>query len=136
MHKVSNRPRRVAELIRRELATLIPRELDDPHAHQITITGAEVSRDFSSARIYFSLLSGAAEAKQTVKSLNRAAGFLRHALMERVSLRTVPALRVYFDESVERGARIDSLIDQAIAEERRDKDAPPADPRTDKQREK
>ena len=97
---------------------LIPRELDDPHAHQITLTGAKVSRDLSSARIYFSLLSGAAEAKQTAKSLNRAAGFLRHALMGRVSLRTVPALRFYFDESVERGARIDSLIDRAIAEDK------------------
>ncbi len=118
MQKESNRPRRVAELIRRELAMLIPRELDDPHAHQITITGAEVSRDMSSARIYYSLLSGAAEAKQTTKSLNRAAGFLRHVLMERVSLRSVPALRFYFDESVERGARIDSLIEQAIAEDK------------------
>ena len=118
MQKESNRPRRVAELIRRELAMLIPRELDDPHAHQITLTGAEVSRDLSSARIYFSLLSGAAEAKKTAKSLNRAAGFLRHVLMGRVSLRTVPALRFYFDESVERGARIDSLIDRAIAEDK------------------
>ena len=132
MQKESNRPRRVAELIKRELAMLIPRELDDPHAHEITITGAEVSRDMSSARIYFSLLSGSVEAKQATKSLNRAAGLLRHALMERVSLRTVPALRFYFDESVERGARIDSLIEQAIAEERRDRDVPDADQRTDK----
>jgi ribosome-binding factor A len=122
MKTVSNRPRRVAELIRRELAMLIPRELDDPHAHQITITGAEVSRDMSSARIYYSLLSGAAKAQQTTKSLNRAAGFLRHALMGRVSLRSVPVLRFYFDESVERGARIDSLIEQAISEDKTHKD--------------
>ena len=122
MKTVSNRPRRVAELIRRELAMLIPRELDDPHAHQITLTGAEVSRDMSCARIYFSLLSGVAEAKQVTKSLNRAAGFLRHALMGRVSLRTVPALRFYFDESVERGARIDTLIDQAISEDKQNQD--------------
>jgi len=118
MIKDSNRPRRVAELIRRELAVLIPRELDDPHAHQITLTGAEVSRDLSSARIYFSLLSGMSEAKQVVKSLNRAAGFLRHALMGRVTLRTVPALRFYFDESVERGAKIDALIEMAKSEDK------------------
>jgi ribosome-binding factor A len=122
MQKDSNRPQRVAELIKRELAMLIPRELDDPHAHEITITGAEVSRDMSSARIYFSLLSGSVEAKKVTKSLNRAAGFLRHLLMEQVSLRTVPALRFYFDESVERGARIDSLIDQALAEDKEHKD--------------
>jgi ribosome-binding factor A len=118
MVKDTNRPRRVAELIRRELAVLIPRELDDPHAHQITLMGAEVSRDLSSARIYFSLLSGMSEAKQVVKSLNRAAGFLRHALMGRVTLRTVPALRFYFDESVERGAKIDALIEMAKSEDK------------------
>ena len=118
MVKDTNRTRRVAELIRRELAVLIPRELDDPHAHQITLTGAEVSRDLSSARIYFSLLSGASEAKHVVKSLNRAAGFLRHALMGRVTLRTVPALRFYFDESIERGAKIDALIEMAISEDK------------------
>lgn len=122
MLKTSNRPRRVAELIRRELAMLIPRELDDPKAHQITLTGVEMSRDMSSARIYFSLLSGAVEAKKMTKSLNRAAGFLRHVLMGRVSLRSVPVLRFYFDESVERGARIDSLIDQAISEDKSHKE--------------
>ena len=122
MLKTSNRPRRVAELIRRELAMLIPRELDDPKAHQITLTGVEMSRDMSSARIYFSLLSGAVEAKKMTKSLNRAAGFLRHVLMGRVSLRSVPVLRFYFDESVERGARIDSLIERAITEDKSHKE--------------
>jgi ribosome-binding factor A len=119
MHKDSNRPRRVAELIRRELAMLIPRELDDPHAHDITLTGAEVSPDLASARVYFSLLAGAAEANQVAKSLNHAAGFLRHALRGRVALkRGVPQLRFVFDESLERGARIDRLIEQALAEDK------------------
>jgi ribosome-binding factor A len=53
-----------------------------------------------------------------VKSLNRAGGFLRHALMGRVTLRTVPALRFYFDESIERGSKIDALIEMAISEDK------------------
>jgi ribosome-binding factor A len=122
MTKDPNRPRRVAELIKRELAQIIPRELEDPRAHKITLTGAEISRDFSSARIYFSLLSGAAEAKEVAKALNHAAGFLRHTLMHRVALRTVPALRFYFDESLERGARVDSLLQQALDEDKTHRD--------------
>ena len=121
MHKETNRPRRVAELIHRELAMMIPRELDNPRASQITLTGCEVSRDFSTARIYFSMLSGKAEAPQMSKSLNNAAGFFRHLLMERVALRTVPALRFIFDESVERGAHIDSLINKALTEDKQHK---------------
>ena len=117
-HKESNRPRRVAELLKRELALLIPRELDHPLAHRITLTHAEAPRDMSSVKIYFTLLDGAAAVKEATKVLNHAAGFLRHALRERVVLRAIPELRFYYDESVVRGAHLTSLIDQAIAEDK------------------
>ncbi len=123
MQKDSNRPRRVAELIRRELATLIARELDDPIAHKVTLTGAEASPDLASVRVYFSLLTGSAEAGAAARALNRAAGELRHALRRRVSLkRGVPELRFIFDESLERGARVDALIERAIAEDTEGRD--------------
>lgn len=119
MVKDPNRPRRVAELIRRELAAILPRELDDPLAHKITLTGAEVSPDLSTARVYFSLLAGSSEAGRAAQALNRVAGALRHALRERVRLRRgVPALRFVFDESLERGAHVDSLIERALAEDK------------------
>jgi ribosome-binding factor A len=81
------------------------------------LTGATVTADLSSARVYFSLLSGSDAAKPAAAALNRAAGFLRHALTRRLTLRTVPELRFHFDESVERGARIATLIDRALAED-------------------
>lgn len=118
MHKDTNRPRRVAEMLKRELAMLVPRELDDPIAHKVTLTGAEVSPDLTSARIFFSLLTGSAEAVAAARVLNGAAGHLRHLLRPRVSLkRGVPALRFVFDESLERGAAVDALIARAIAED-------------------
>ncbi len=117
--KDSNRPRRVAELIKRELAAVIARELDDPQARKVTLTGAEVSRDLSSARIYFTLLEGSTAAKPAAAALNRAAGFLRHELKRRLVLRSVPELHFHYDKSVEEGARISSLIDRALAEDKR-----------------
>lgn len=118
MHKDSNRPRRVAELIKRELAVLIPRELNDPRMHPVTLTGAEVSPDFSSARIYFTLLGDSEEMHETTAALNHAAGFLRRVLKRRLVLRNVPELRFYYDESVEKGARISGLIDRALSEDK------------------
>lgn len=118
MHKPTNRPRRIAELIKRELATLIPRELDDPRTHFVTLTFAEMARDLSSVRVYFTLPGGTADAKAVATALNRAGGFLRHALAERIALRVVPAIRFYYDESVERGARISSLIERAVNEDK------------------
>ena len=114
--KENTRQRRVAELIKRELAQIIARELHNPRTQRVTLTDATVTADLSSAKIYFSLLGGSGAAKPAAAALNGAAGFLRHALMRRLTLRTVPELRFHYDESVERGARIATLIDRALAE--------------------
>lgn len=113
----SNRRRRVAELLKRELAVLVQQELDDPRVHGVTITAVEVSRDLSSAKIYFTTLAEAEGAAQTAAALNKAAGFLRRELMRRVVLRGVPQLRFRFDESVKKGAALTSLIERALAED-------------------
>ena len=120
MHKVTNRPQRVAELLKRELAVLIPQTVRDPHVGAVTLTHAEVARDLSAAKIYFTLMGDAAKAKETERALNHAAGFLRHELRERVVLRGIPHIRFYYDKSVERGSRLTSLIDKAIAADKKD----------------
>jgi ribosome-binding factor A len=114
VHKDSNRPQRVAELIKRELAVLIARELEGELAHRVTLTDADVSRDLKNARLYFTVLGGNERAGEAQRLLNHAAGFLRHELKSRLVLRTIPELRFQYDESVERGARIEQLLDQAL----------------------
>lgn len=123
MHKQSNRPLRVAELIKRELAVLIPQVLDDPRAHQITLTHVDVSPDLKSARVYFTLLAGAAGAEPLLEMFAHSAGHLRHELAGRVSLRVIPALRFYFDASIERGDRLTQLIERAVREDREGKES-------------
>jgi ribosome-binding factor A len=113
----SNRRRRVAELLKRELAVLIQQELDDPRFHGVTITAVEVSADLSSARIYFTTLAEDEEAAKSAAALNKAAGFLRRALMGRVVLRGVPQLKFRFDESVKKGMALAGLIERAVAED-------------------
>ncbi|MFL6712465.1 MAG: 30S ribosome-binding factor RbfA, partial [Sulfurifustis sp.] len=112
MKKAGNRPLRVAELVKRELAVLIPRVLDDPRTHRATVTYVDLSPDLRSARVYFTLLGGAAAAEPVVAAFNRAAGHLRRELAGRVALRVIPELRFYFDASIERGDRLSQLIDR------------------------
>lgn len=116
--KDSNRPRRVAELIKRELAVLISRTTDDPRMQQATITDVDVAPDLKSARVYFTLLAGTAGAEPVLAAFRGAAGHLRRELAARVRLRVIPELRFYFDESVERGDRLTRLIDEAVARDR------------------
>ena len=118
MHKTTNRPQRIAELLKRELAMLIPQTVRDPHVGLVTLTYADVAPDMSHAKIYFTLIGDAAKVKETERALNHAAGFLRHELRGRVILRSIPQLRFVYDESIERGSRLTNLIDRAIAEDK------------------
>jgi ribosome-binding factor A len=106
----SGRAQKLGDLIQRELSGLVQRELRDPRVGMITITGVDVSPDFSHAKVFFTTLSkeNLDDAKQ---GLRRAAGFLRSQLAKRIKLYTTPELRFEYDESVERGDRLSRLID-------------------------
>jgi ribosome-binding factor A len=112
LKRKSGRPQKLGDLIQRELSELVQRELRDPRVGMITITGVDVSPDFSHAKVFFTLLQkqGLEEALQ---GLRRASGFLRSQLARRIKLYTTPELRFEYDESVERGDRLSRLIDSA-----------------------
>jgi ribosome-binding factor A len=125
MPKEFSRTRRVGEQIQRELSMLIRRELQDPRAGWVTITGVRMSRDLAHARVFVSVLDEDRDPMRAVVALNHAAGFLRRLLGHALGLRIVPRLRFEHDVSIERGARLSSLIDQAVNEDR-NKGAPAA----------
>ncbi len=105
---------RIADQIQRELAELIRLELRDPRVRLVTLTGVELSRDQSHAKVYFTVLGGAAEAGACLEGLSRASGFLRTNLAHKLTTRKVPELAFAYDESVERGVRLSRLIDEAV----------------------
>jgi ribosome-binding factor A len=119
MPKDFPRARRVAEQIQRELADLIRFEVKDPRVGlMVTLTDVEVTQDMSHAKVFFTVMGDAAQIAEIQRALQHAAGFLRSQLSQRMKLRTMPLLHFHYDESVERGMRLDSLIDQAVAQDR------------------
>ena len=110
----SRKSARLTDQIQRELAELIRLELRDPRVRLVTLTAVELSKDQSHAKVYFTVLGSEAEANETLEGLQRAAGFLRSSLAHRLSTRTVPELHFAYDASIERGARITRLIDEAV----------------------
>lgn len=108
---MSNRPERVAHLMQREIAEILQRDLNDPRlSHLVSVTDVEVTRDLSFARVFVSILESDTTHAHTLAALNRAAGFVRHALSPRLGLREVPELRFVHDPSIERGARIEDIL--------------------------
>jgi ribosome-binding factor A len=111
---------RVADQLQKELAVLIQREVKDPRLGMVTVSGVDVSRDLGYADVHVTLLgeTDAERVKENLDVLKRAAGFLRSQVAQRVKLRHVPELRFHFDESVVRGQRLSSLIEEAVASDR------------------
>jgi ribosome-binding factor A len=106
---------RIADQIQRELSELVRLELRDPRVKLVTLTGVEISRDQSHAKVWFTVLGAPEDAEACGEGLARAAGFLRAGLAHRLSTRTVPELHFAYDDSIERGVRLSRLIDEAVA---------------------
>jgi ribosome-binding factor A len=107
----SNRPERVGQEIQVAIASLLTRgELKDPRIGYITLTGVKVSQDLKTARVYYSMMGTEEERKETQKGLDAAKGFIRREVTEAVNLRVSPEIFFTFDESLERGDRIERLL--------------------------
>lgn len=114
-NKSFSRKDRVSEQIRRELAELIRTELKDPRVGMISITDVEVTADYAHAKIFFSSLAGSENLTAVMTGLEKASGFLRRELGKRISIHTTPQLHFVFDRSLERGADLSKLIQEAVA---------------------
>jgi ribosome-binding factor A len=115
MPKTSNRLGRISDQLKQELALLIQNELRDPRLGMISVLDVKVSRDLAHADVFITVLG--AEAPIAVDALNNAGGFLRSLLAKNLNLRVTPRLKFIFDESVERGRKLSSLIDEAVAQD-------------------
>lgn len=108
------RQRRIAELIRHELATILLIELKEPIFREITITDTEVTPDLSIAKIFISVFD---ESKKdaALAAVNQATKNLRHLLAKNLNLRITPKLQFIYDTTIIEGQKLSALIDEAIA---------------------
>ncbi len=93
--------------------TDIFRSLKDPRitSCMLTIIRVDITNDLSYATVYVGAIEGIEKAKEAVKGLKNAAGYIRRELGSRVKMRKVPELRFVADNSSERSATIAKIID-------------------------
>jgi ribosome-binding factor A len=111
----TRRQQQVADAIQKEVSVLIQRELKDPRLGFVTVTRAEVSPDLHYARVFVSILGTPEEQQASMKALQSAAGFLRHELGSRLTMRYIPALQFRADVSIAHSDRIARLLSELEA---------------------
>ena len=114
--KEFDRTERVGAELKRELYQVLRDEVRDPRLANLTVQEVRVVRDLSHAKVFFTCFPSDEDAGAQERLLNgRLAGFLRHALAQRVRLRVMPALHFVHDESIRAGEHLSALIDRAAA---------------------
>jgi ribosome-binding factor A len=112
-----SRTERVGEEFREILAEEI-QKLKDPRVGFVTVTGVKVSPDLRHAWVYFTVFGEEKERAGTRAALRSATKHLRHELGRQVRLKVTPEIEFVEDDTVERGERIDRIIEQLHHEER------------------
>lgn len=110
------RHERVANALQRELADLLRTQIKDPRVEWVSITEVRVSKDLGVAKVYFSVLTG--DGRDLTPILNQYAGKLRGFIGRRMKIRMVPELRFEFDDLLEKGNELSSLISKAVNEDK------------------
>ena len=102
---------RVSEDIKRAIITVI-RQLKDPRVagKMLTVVRVDVSSDLSYAKVYVSALEGLDTAKEAVKALKNAQGYIKNHVAKSLHLRKTPELSFVADNSIEQGLEIDRIL--------------------------
>jgi ribosome-binding factor A len=123
-----NRPERVAQLIHEQVAALLVRGLKDPRVQNVTITGAKISPDLRQARVYWTIRGDELQKELAAKGLGTARGWLRREVAQTLGLRVAPDLHFTYDESIDRGMRIEGILQKLKREDARRKSEGEAGP--------
>lgn len=101
---------RVSDLIQKEVARLLQREVHDSRVGFVTVTGVDMSSDLRNARIFVSVLGDEENRKETQAALDSARGFIRSRIGRNLHLRFTPEISFQIDTTIEKGARIEDLL--------------------------
>ena len=110
MAKNDTRLGRINEELRKEISHIISFELKDPNlTGLISVTRAKLTPDLQYAKVYGSILN-AKSVEKTMKALQDSAGFIRTQIARTINLRITPQIIFEKDDSIEYGAKIDSIL--------------------------
>ncbi|WP_165424302.1 30S ribosome-binding factor RbfA [Pseudoxanthomonas winnipegensis] len=107
--KSFHRTDRVSAQLRRELGTLVHEAVREHGLPSVSVSDVEVTRDLAHAKVFVTALMPE-RSTEAVKGLKELAPQIRYALARAVKMRHVPELHFHYDDSVDRGERIETLL--------------------------
>lgn len=107
--KSFHRTDRVSAQLRRELGAIVHAMVREHGLPSVSVSDVEVTRDMAHAKVFFTALQSE-RAKEALDGLKALVPEIRRELSHAVRMRHTPELHFHYDDSVDRGERIDSLL--------------------------
>jgi ribosome-binding factor A len=120
----TERTSRVSELIKREIADILCREMNNPKLGFVTVSDVDVTKDLRSAFVRISVMGDEEHKQESLRCLNAATGFIQRELSSRVRLRYMPKLHFRLDTSLDHSMH----ISQILAEIKKERETSPDHP--------
>lgn len=114
------RKEKLEELIKRVVSELLIKDIKDPRIGFATITGVDLSKDYSVARIGISVIGTPRDIRKTLEGLNSAVGYIQHKVGKSIRVKSTPKIEFFLDASVADGAEMISLIESLNEENNSD----------------
>lgn len=93
-----------------KISEIIHNDIKDNDINLVTITDARITNDLSFAKIYFTSLDN--DSNKVFKALNKASGFIRTKLCEKIEIRKMPEITFVYDKSIDYGKKIEDIIER------------------------
>ncbi len=117
----SHRKERLEELIKRIIGDALLGEIKDPRIGFASVVRVDLSKDYTNADVWVSVLGGDSDRKKSLEGLESAGAYIQHLLGRELKLRVTPRIRFHMDDSIEKGVRLVGVIDSLVSKDEQGK---------------
>ncbi len=112
--KPYSRSERVSAKIQHAISDLLKKKISNPSIEMATITGVKMTDDLRIAYVYITIFGDQKKSTRALNGFKRSAGFIKKTIAPGLGLKYMPDLKFMFDDSFDRAARMDALIEDAV----------------------
>ncbi|WDP91447.1 MAG: 30S ribosome-binding factor RbfA [Desulfobacter sp.] len=111
--KPYTRADRVSNAIQTAITDLLSRKIQDPRLEMVTVSGVKLSPDLSIATVYVTVFGDDKRKQDALDGFRKSKGYIKKSIAPKLGLKFMPELRFFLDDTFDRAARLDALIDAA-----------------------
>lgn len=107
---MSLRNERVRKTLMKEIADILQKDVKTPG--MVSVLDVEVAQDNSFAKVFYSVFGSEEQKQKTIETIEKHTPKIRFEIGKRIRLRLTPELRFIYDDSIEKGSKVQELINK------------------------